>query len=70
MVINHSQTNQVALSMEQQETVNREFGAFGPIKDGSPKYVLSLDALDMSKDGIIHLNLVDFLLGKVDLHLS
>lgn len=61
---------QVTLSMEQQETIDREFGAFKPIKDGSPKYVLSLDSLDMSRDGITHLNIVDFLNCKVDIHLS
>ena len=61
---------QVALTMEQQETIDREFGAFSPIRDGAPKYVMSLDAIDMSRDGITHLNIVDFLLGKVDIHLS
>lgn len=61
---------QVTLSMEQEETIDREFGAFRPIKDGSPKYVLSLDSIDMSREGIIHINIVDFLLGKVDLYLS
>lgn len=61
---------QVALTMEQQETIDREFGAFSPIKDGSPKYVISLDRIDMSRDGITHLNAIDFLLRKVDLYIS
>lgn len=61
---------QVAYLMETQDTIKREFGAFGPIKDHSPKYVLSLDKIDMSQDGIIHLNIEDFLLGKCDLFLS
>ena len=61
---------QVALTMGQQETVEREFSAFSPIKDGSPKYVLSLDTIDMSQNGITHLNIIDFLLKKVDLYLS
>ncbi len=61
---------QVALTMEQQETVEREFSAFSPIKDGSPKYVLSLDSIDMSQNGITHINIIDFLLKKVDLYLS
>ena len=43
---------------------------FKPIKDGSPKYVLSLDSLDMSIDGITHLNIADILNCKVDIHLS
>lgn len=61
---------QVALTMEQQDTIDREFGAFSPIKDASPKYVLSLDKIDMSRDGIIHLNIEDFLQRKVDINIS
>ena len=61
---------QVAYIMETEETVNREFLAFGPIKDASPKYVISLDKIDMSRNGIIHINLIDFLEGKIDLFLS
>ena len=29
-----------------------------------PKYVISLDKIDLSRDGIIHLNLIDFLLSE------
>ena len=54
---------QVAYIMESRETVDREFGAFSPIKDASPKYVLSLDKSDMSRNGITHYNIIDFLLG-------
>ena len=61
---------QVALTMESDKTIEREFGAFSPIKDASPKFVLSLDPIDMSRDGITHLNIVDFLLGKVDISVS
>ena len=61
---------QVCLTMEQQETIDREFGAFSPIKDASPKYVLSLDTIDMSRDGVAHINVIDFLLNKVDIYLS
>lgn len=61
---------QVAYILESQETIEREFGAFGPIKDPSPKYVFSLDKIDMSQNGISHINIIDFLLHKVDLFLS
>lgn len=61
---------QVALTMESDKTIEREFGAFSPIKDASPKFVLSLDPVDMSRDGITHLNIVDFLLRKVDISVS
>ena len=43
-------------------TIEREFGAFNFIDDNYPKYVISLDKVDLSRDGIIHLNLIDFLL--------
>lgn len=61
---------QVCLAMSEQETVDREFNAFSPIKDASPKYVLSLDSVDMSHNGVIHLNIIDFLMHKYDLMLS
>ena len=61
---------QVAYILETNETIDREFNAFSPIKDASPKYVLSLDKIDMSKNGITHLNIIDFLEKKVDLFLS
>ena len=61
---------QVAYLLASDETIKREFGAFEKIKDASPKYVLSLDRVDLSHDGINHLNIVDFLLHKETLHLS
>ncbi len=45
------------------DTIAREFGAYKYIEDDYPKYVISLDKTDMSRDGIIHLNLIDFLLS-------
>lgn len=61
---------QVAYFLSSKETIEREFGAFKPISDSSPKYVLSLDRFDYSREGIAHLNIIDFLLGKVDIYLS
>lgn len=61
---------QVAYIMESETTVKREFDAFSPIKDASPKYVLSLDSINMSRNGIIHINILDFLTGKEDLFIS
>jgi len=40
----------------------REFGNFAAIRDNYPKYVISRDKTMLSKDGIIHMNIVDFLL--------
>ena len=61
---------QVSYLMPNEETIRREFEAFKPIKDASPKYVLSLDKIDLSHDGITHLNIEDFLLRKKELVLS
>ena len=61
---------QVAYYLGSDQTIEREFGAFKPISDSSPKYVLSMDRLDFSRDGISHINIVDFLLGKKDIILT
>lgn len=58
---------QVSYLLASKETIQREFGAYKPITDASPKYVMSLDKIDMSRDGIVHLNIIDFLLRKKDL---
>lgn len=47
---------------DNEKTIEREFGVYKTIDDNYPKYVISLDDIDLSKDGIIHLNLIDFLL--------
>ncbi len=61
---------QVSYLMAAEETVRREFGAYKGITDASPKYVLSLDRIDMSHDGIVHLNIIDFLLGRKELMMT
>lgn len=55
---------QVTYQMEgNDKTQDREFGAYKYIDDDYDKYVISLDKKDLSRDGIIHLNLIDFLLS-------
>ena len=44
--------------------IEREFGAFKEIRDNYPKYVLTMDKLDFSQNGIIHKNVIDWLLEK------
>ena len=61
---------QVSYLMSGESTIKREFGAYDKITDASPKYVLSLDRINMTHDGIEHLNIVDFLMHKVGLHLT
>ena len=53
---------QVAFSIPNEDTKNREFGAYSVITDNYPKYVISLDKLNYEYNGIKHLNLIDFLL--------
>ena len=57
---------QVAYLLANEETITREFNAFNNIKDNYPKYVISLDNFDFSKDGIIHKNIIEWLLEKDD----
>ena len=55
---------QVAYLLASEETVNREFGVYDSIRDNFPKYVVSLDEFDMSRNGIKHQNIRDFLLAE------
>ena len=55
---------QVAYLLASEETVNREFGVYDSIRDNFPKYVVSLDEFDMSRNGIKHQNIRDFLLTE------
>ena len=44
------------------KTIEREFKVFDSINDNYPKYVISLDKVNLSRNGIIHINMLDFLL--------
>lgn len=55
---------QVAYFLNSEKVISREFGAFKEINDDVPKYVLSLDKDDLSRDGIIHRNIIEWLLEK------
>jgi len=55
---------QVAYLMPDENVVRREFGAYAGIADHYPKYVISMDKFDFSRDGIRHVNLIDFLLER------
>lgn len=52
---------QVAYLLASEDTIVREFGAYDAVRDNYPKYVVSLDELDMSRNGIKHRNIRDFL---------
>ena len=53
---------QVTYSLEEKNTLEREFGAFKTITDKNPKYVISLDTKDFSKDDVKNVYLIDFLM--------
>ena len=55
---------QVCYMLNSNTVINREFSAFDSIDDNYPKYVLSLDKEDFSRNGIIHKNIIDWLLEK------
>lgn len=55
---------QVAYLLATEDTVKREFGVYDFIRDNYPKYVVTMDELDMSRNGIKHRNIRDFLTAK------
>lgn len=59
---NQKEYYQVSYILETPKTREREFGVYYNIKDNYPKYVLSMDKINFSENGIIHKNIIDFLL--------
>ena len=53
---------QVAYLLASAETIEREFISLEKIGDNYPKYVISMDEFDMSRNGIRHINIIDFLM--------
>ena len=53
---------QVAYLLSGEETIKREFSAFNSISDNYEKYVISLDKTSFSQNGIIHKNMLEWLL--------
>lgn len=56
---------QVADYLSSDEVVSREFGAYKHVDDNYPKYVITMDKIDYSQNGVIHKNIIDFLLEDV-----
>ena len=52
---------QVSQSILDENTRQREFKSLEKIPDSYPKYVITMDNFDFSANGIIHLNIIDFL---------
>lgn len=56
---------QVTYQLDDEVVIEREFGAYKGIHDSYPKFVISLDDEDFSRDGIQHIYLIDFLMNDV-----
>ena len=56
---------QVVLSAMAEDTARREFAAFDQVQDHYPKYLLTLDTLDLSRAGVRHLQAENFLMEEV-----
>ena len=55
---------QVCYALDSEKTIEREFGNLERIHDNYPKYVISGDIPDFSRNGIQHFNILDFLLNR------
>jgi predicted AAA+ superfamily ATPase len=55
---------QVAYVLPDKKTQEREFGNLLKIRDNYPKYVVTMDEVNMSQNGIKHLNIKDFLMNE------
>ena len=52
---------QIAMSISNKDTEEREYKVFNKIRDNYPKYLFTLDPLPQQRDGIKHINIIDFI---------
>ena len=57
---------QVAMTIAERSTEDREYASLEKIKDNYPKYLLTMDRLLQRRNGIKHLNIVDFMANNED----
>lgn len=58
---------QVSMSIADEKVEEREYRPFYKIKDMYPRYLFTMDLLQQRRDGIKHLNIVDFIYNNKDL---
>lgn len=58
---------QVAMTIMDEKTENREYAPFVKIRDNYPKYLLTMDTLQQKRDGVIHKNITDFIASDENL---
>lgn len=52
---------QVAMTIMEKTTEDREYEPYRRIRDNYPKYLFALDTLLQKRDGVIHANMIDFM---------
>ena len=52
---------QVAMTIMDPSTEEREYKPFSTIRDNYPKILLTLDPLLQKRDGVVHKNIMDFI---------
>lgn len=55
---------QVAQTVQSPETLDRELGSLNAINDHNPKYLITMDEMETSYNGIKQINAIDFLLQQ------
>ena len=60
---------QVAMTIMDEKTEEREYKPYKYIRDNYPKYLFTMDPLLQKRDGIMHKNIVDFMAENQELQL-
>lgn len=63
---NYSYVQVAYTILASKETEDREYKSLEEIKDNYPKYVVTTDSLLQKRNGIIHANIIDFMIGNKD----
>ncbi len=58
---------QVSMSIADPNVEEREYRPFGSIRDGYPRFLFTLDPLLQEREGVRHLNMVNFMAGESEL---
>ena len=58
---------QMSMSVQDPQVEEREYRPFSKLADGYPKYLFTLDPLPLQRDGVRHLNLMEFLQNDGDI---
>ena len=55
------------MTISDRDVEEREYRPFSHIRDGYPRYLFTLDPLLQRREGVRHLNTIDFMKGDEDL---